>query len=388
MSLSRFSFPTDIVFGPGARHQVAARLQSEGKHRPLIVTDRGLAALPVCAELRADLEKAGLACATFFGVWGNPVESQVLQGVQAYRAHEADAIVGLGGGAALDVAKAIALLVDHPGNLFDYEDDKPGARPIDRSIPFWVALPTTAGTGSEVGRSAVISDDETHVKKIVFSPRLLARAVFADPELTVGLPASVTAATGMDALTHNVEAFLARAYHPICDGIALEGLRLAALHLRRAVETPNDLEARAGMLMSSMMGAIAFQKGLGVVHSCAHALGTVCAMHHGLANGLMIDHALPHNVASSGEKLARMAQVVNAKEVSAVGFFHWLRELKASVGIPGTLLAAGVQADQLPRLVAVAVADGCHANNPSGCEARDFETIFERAFEGSSGEVL
>src|SRR5436309_10278603 len=255
--LHRFAFPTSILFGPGARKEVAGHLAAAGRSRPLVVTDRGLASLPVFEQFRRDL--AGLACEVFSNIHGNPVRSQVVEGANAYRAHRADSIVGVGGGAALDVAKAIALMAEHPGDLFEYEDGRPDARPIEGRISYWVAVPTTAGTGSEVGRSAVISDDTTHVKKIVFSPRLLARAVFADPEVTLGLPAKVTAATGMDALTHCIEAYLAKDYHPICDGIALEGLRLAARALPRCVESPGDLQARGDMMMASMMGAIAFQ---------------------------------------------------------------------------------------------------------------------------------
>lgn len=380
MSLSRFSFPTDIQFGVGARATVGTRLRAEGVKRPLIVTDRGLAPLAAVTDLQASLAREGFAVIAFSGVWGNPVKSQVLAGVAAFAAHNADSIVGVGGGAALDVAKAIALLVHHPGDLFDYEDDLPGARPFDQPIPFWVAVPTTAGTGSEVGRSAVISDDVTHVKKIIFSPRLLAKAVFADPELTVGLPATITAATGMDALTHNIEAFLAKAYHPLCEGIALEGLRLGALHLQQAVFEPTSLEARAGMMMSSMMGAIAFQKGLGVVHSCAHALGTVSNMHHGLANGVMIDHALAHNASVAGDKFVRMAQTVGLKAPGAEAFLAWLEELKVQIGIPATLTAAGIKSEALVALVDVAVADGCHANNPRACTRADFEHLLEAAF--------
>src|SRR5688572_16892932 len=236
-----------------------AHLEEQGLLRPLVVTDKGLAALPVYEEFLGLLGGGSLAAGQFTGISGNPVHSQVVAGVNAFHDHQADSIVGLGGGAALDVAKAIALMARHPGDLFDYEDEKPGARPIDQDIPYFVALPTTSGTGSEVGRSAVISDEETHVKKIVFSPRLLASAVFADPELTLGLPPKVTAATGMDALTHCIEAFLAKAYHPICDGIALEGLRLAARALPIAVRDGRDIQARSDMMMASMMGAIAFQ---------------------------------------------------------------------------------------------------------------------------------
>ena len=259
----------------------------------------------------------------------------------------ADSIVGLGGGAALDVAKAIALMAHHPGDLFDYEDDKPGARPIDEDIPYWVALPTTAGTGSEVGRSAVISDEQTHVKKIIFSPRLLARAVFADPELTLGLPPAVTAATGMDALTHCIEAYLAKDYHPICDGIALEGLRLArarAAALRAS--TGATSQARGDMMMASMMGAIAFQKGLGLIHSCAHALSTVADLHHGFANGVMIDHALklqPRVLARSS--FARMAHDRRPRRSTpARRSCAWLRDLKSAIGIP-----AGLAGTKVPR---------------------------------------
>ena len=222
-----FQFPTLIHFGPGVRSSIGGHLASQGLKRPLVVTDRGLAALPVFRGIVDGLRSGGLDVATFSDVGGNPSKSQVLKGVDAFRVHSADSIVGVGGGAGLDVAKAVALMATHPGDLFDYEDGLAEPRKVDGALPYWVAVPTTSGTGSEVGRSAVISDDDTHIKKLVFSPRLLARAVFADPELTLDLPAKVTAATGLDALTHCIEAYLAKDYHPICDGIALEGLRSA-----------------------------------------------------------------------------------------------------------------------------------------------------------------
>jgi hypothetical protein len=301
-------------------------------------------------------------------------------GVAAFRAHGADSIVGLGGGAALDVAKAVALMAAHPGTLFEYEDGRTDARAIDRDVPYWVALPTTAGTGSEVGRSSVISDEKTHVKKIVFSPRLLARAVFADPEVTLGLPAKVTAATGMDALTHCIEAYLARNDHPICDGIGLEGLRLAARALPRCIEAPRDVQARGDMMMASMMGAIAFQKGLGLVHSCAHALSTVADLHHGFANGVMIDIALRFNVDSSAEKFGRMAQVVGIEDLSGEGFLRWLRDLKKTIGIPADLGAAGVSRAEIDRLARLAFEDTCHLNNPRPVRQDDFRHIYAEAF--------
>ncbi|MGZ3686981.1 MAG: iron-containing alcohol dehydrogenase, partial [Bdellovibrionota bacterium] len=225
-----------------------------------------------------------------------------------------------------------------------------------------------------------ISDDQTHIKKIIFDPKLLAKAVFADPELTLELPAKVTAATGMDALTHCVEAYLAKGFHPICDGIALEGLRLAAKSLTRAVKNPKDLEARGDMMMSSMMGAIAFQKGLGVTHSCAHALGTTVDMHHGLANGVMIDYALKHNVQAVPERFKVMAQTVGLKDQTPEGFLHWLSELKTQTGIPRNLTEAGVKKDKLGKLSELAIADSCHGNNPRSCTKQDFDRIFGEAF--------
>ncbi len=380
MTLSRFSFPTTIHFGAGARDLIAADLQAAGVRRPLVVTDKGVSPLPWFGELVTALNEAGLVASPFDGVWGNPVKSQVTAGVEAFLAHDADAIVGVGGGAAIDVAKAIGLMATHPGDLFDYEDEMPGARPIEASLPYFVAIPTTAGTGSEVGRSAVIADDVTHVKKIIFSPELLAKAVFADPELTVGLPGPITAGTGLDALTHNIEAYLAKAYHPICDGIALEGLRLGAAHLATAVADPGNLDARGAMLMSSMMGAIAFQKGLGLVHSTAHALGTIADMHHGLANGVMIDHALAHNVEAVPERFVTMAITVGLADPSPAAFLGWLTDLKAEVSIAAGLTAAGIDGGQAEALAEFALGDACHLNNPRACTLDDFRRVFAAAF--------
>ncbi|MEI7593840.1 MAG: iron-containing alcohol dehydrogenase [Actinomycetes bacterium] len=379
MTISQFSFPTAITFGPESRRLVVDHLRLHQIERPLVVTDNGVSSLPFFADLVANYAAGGLDPAIFDGVVGNPKKSQVTAGTAAYRTHGADGIIGIGGGAALDVAKAIALMSDHPGDLFDYEDELPGARPIG-PVPHFVAIPTTAGTGSEVGRSAVISDDVTHVKHIIYSPHLLADAVFADPELTVGLPADITAATGIDALTHNIEAYLAKAFHPICDGIALEGLRLGAAHLARAVAVPDDIEARGGMLMSSMMGAIAFQKGLGVVHSTAHALGTVADFHHGLANAVMIDHALAFNAETSASRFAVMAQVIALDEASPDAFLRWISQLKNEIGLPRSLADTSVSPDSIEQLTDVAFADSCHLNNPRPVTRDDCYRIFLEAF--------
>jgi alcohol dehydrogenase class IV len=393
MALYQYNFPTRIQFGAGAIAELGGALKQAGVKRPLIVTDRGLAALTPVTSTAERLQREGLAVHVFSGVWGNPVKSQVTAGVEAFRAHGADSIVGLGGGAAIDVAKAVLLMVHHPGDLFEYEDEKPGALPIDRELPYWVSVPTTAGTGSEVGRSTVISDDETHVKKIIFSPRLLAQRVFLDPELTLGLPAAITASTGMDALTHLVEAYIAKGFQPLCDGIALAGVRLVSQGLVRAVElaqridqgerawltSPEHVEARGQMLNAATMGGVAFQKGLGATHSLAHALSTVCDLHHGLANGIAIPYVMSFNSSVAGERLADLARMVGARETSARGFVVWLEELRQKIGIPRDLRAVGVGDEHLDRLVAVAVADACHPNNPRPVTEADFRALFRQA---------
>jgi alcohol dehydrogenase class IV len=378
MSLTRFSFPTTIHFGAGARKLLGEHLASQGFKRPLIVTDKGLAALPLIAELSADLSKAGLTPSTYGGIWGNPTGSQVMNGAAAYKKHNADCVVGVGGGAALDVAKVVGLMATHPGDVMEYVWDHPQVRPINQPLPYFVALPTTSGTGSEVGRSSVISEEASHVKRVVFSPLILAKVVFADPELTLGLPPHVTAATGMDALTHNVESYLSPAYHPLCDGIALEGTRIAARALVAAVKEPGNLQARADMMMSSMMGAIAFQKDLGAVHSCAHALGTVCDLHHGLANALMIEPVMAWNHEAVPGKFDELAHAAGVRGGGAA-FVPWLSTIKSQIGIASSLSAVGVKAEHLPRLVQIATADICHQTNLRPCTAADFERLFTEA---------
>ena len=375
MSITRFSFPTTIHFGPGARALAGPHLREQRLLRPLIVTDKGLAALPIIAALKAELDSSGLAVSVYGGVFGNPTGSQVMAGAAAYKAHGADCVIGVGGGAALDVAKVVGLMATHPGDVMEYVWDHPKVRPITATLPYFIALPTTSGTGSEVGRSSVISEEDTHVKRVVFSAQILARVVFADPELTLGLPPAVTAATGMDALTHNIESYLSPAYHPLCDGIALEGARIAARALVTAVLDGQNLQARSDMMMSSMMGAIAFQKDLGAVHSCAHALGTVCNLHHGLANALMIEPVLAWNREAVPAKFDELAHVCGVAGGGAA-FVPWLHDLKAQIGIGQGLSPHGVRAEHLPRLVQLAQSDICHQTNPRPCTPADFDRLF------------
>jgi len=356
MSISSFSFPTAIKFGVGARKLVADHLHEQGLKRPLIVTDRALGALPVLAEFKSTL--TGLDVAVFSGVFGNPTCSQVMDGAAAYKAHNADCVIGFGGGAALDVAKIVGVAATHEGDILEYVWDHPQVRAITHPLPYFVALPTTSGTGSEVGRSSVVSENDTHLKRVVFSPKILARCVFADPELTVGLPPAVTAATGIDALTHNVESYLS-----------------AARALLKAVQEPGNLQARSDMMMASMMGAIAFQKDLGAVHSCAHALGAVNDLHHGLANALMIDTVMAWNFEAVPQKFDELAHVCGVAGGGSA-FVPWLKSMKASVGIHGGLIAHGVTEAHLPRLVDIATRDICHQTNPRPCTGADFERLF------------
>ena len=389
--MNRYNFPTLILAGAESRFETFRLLREWGLTSPLLVTDKMLAKLPCVQEFLAKAAaQEALRMSLYDGVFGNPVVSQVTHGVLAYREHRCDSIIAMGGGAALDVAKAIALMVHHPGHLFDYEDEKPGALPVDQFIPQMIAIPTTAGTGSEVGRSAVVSDEITHAKKIIFSPRLLPNAVCLDPMLTLGLPAHVTASTGMDALTHVVESYLVETYHPLCDGIALEALRLihtsllACVNFARAgsvVASGQHIEARLNMLHASMMGAVAFQKGLGVTHSCAHALSTVCDMHHGLANGIMLVPCMRFNQDVARVKMEQMAKTLELTDSShlADAFIAYLKTLREGVGVPASLREPGVLESHIPALVEVAVRDVCHQNDPKRVSADDFERLFREA---------
>ena len=390
MSLHRFAFPTTIHFGAGASQTVGPHLLEQRLRRPLVVTDRALAQLPVTRDFVASLRAAGLDVAVFDGVFGNPMVSQANAGGAAFRAHRADCVIGFGGGAAVDVAKIVGVLGTAGGDALEYAYDHPQVRSIPDALPYFIALPTTSGTGSEVGRSSVISEDDSHVKRIVFSPKILAKAVFADPVLTLDLPPPVTAATGMDALTHNVESYLSPAYHPMCDGIALEGVRIASRALPLAVRNGRDVQARADMMMASMMGAVAFQKDLGAVHSCAHALSTVADLHHGLANGIMIDHVMRFNLDAAAAKMAELARVAGVPggdsgtvQARAEAFIAWLAALKQEIGVPAKLSdfrgARAVTRADIPALVRIAQNDLCHQTNPRACTPDDFHRLFETA---------
>ena len=374
----QYNFPTTIRFGAGSSRELGDYILKHNIGSPLIVTDPTVSGLDFFRFIQRDLISKNISVEIFSDIHKNPVKSDVYKGTDHYDATGSNAVIGIGGGAALDVARAIVLRVNHREDLFKYDDLKGGDVFITGDVPHFITIPTTAGTGSEVGRSAVISDDETHQKKILFSPKLLAKIVFADPLLTMDLPAPVTAATGMDALTHNMEAYLAKMYHPLCDGIALQGIRLIHDSLVSAVNKP-DLEARSKMLIASLMGAVAFQKGLGVVHSLAHPLSSLLDTHHGLANAVNIPYGLEFNIAGFEEKFRQIARALELKEETGEAVIRYLFDLNDQIHIPRKLSAIGVQPGHIETLADLALADFAHPNNPKPVSRNDFRNLYLKA---------
>lgn len=376
--IRQFNFPTIIRFGAGVVKELTSYLTSKNLKNPLVVTDPVIAGLPFFKAIISDLSTHGLSVEVFSAIHKNPVKSDVYLGTEHWDATHRDCVIGIGGGAALDVARAILLRINHREDLFKYDDLIGGDVFVTNEVPPFITIPTTSGTGSEVGRSAIIADDDTHQKKILFSPKLLAQIVFADPLLTMDLPPSVTAATGMDALTHNMEAYLAKNYHPICDGIALEGMRLVSESLVNAVLKP-DLESRSKMLLASMMGAIAFQKGLGVVHSLAHPLSSLLDMHHGLANAINLPYGMEFNAEGFEDKFERMAQAMHLKSTQSNDVIHYLNVLNEKIGIPSKLSDARVRPEHIDTLASLAYADFAHPNNPKPVTEADFKQLYLKA---------
>ena len=385
-TVRQYNFPTVIRFGAGAIAELPGYLAANGLSRPLLVTDPMVAGLGFFGEIRRALEAKGISAEVFSDIHKNPVKTDVLKGGEAFAATNRDSVIGIGGGAAMDVARAVVLRVHHRRDLFDYDDLIGGDQYVTEEVPYFITVPTTAGTGSEVGRSAIISEDDTHRKRILFSPKLLAKIVFADPLLTMELPPFVTAATGMDALTHNLEAYLAKMFHPMCEGIALEGVDLINRSLAQAVHRP-DLVSRSRMLLGSLMGAVAFQKGLGVVHSLAHPLSSLLDTHHGLANAVNLPYGMRFNIGGSEEKFRRIAQVMglsvepsgakvpNEGEAVVERLFAFNQE----VGLPTRLRDIGVKEEHIETLADLAVADFAHPNNPKPVGREDFKKLYTEA---------
>jgi alcohol dehydrogenase class IV len=384
--VGNFNYPTPYRIGRGRVRELPEACRAFAIKRPLIVSDPGVVALPWFAEIERNLTRpADIQAKVFSEVKPNPDSDDVLAGVAAYRRHVADGLVLIGGGSALDVGKCIALMVGNPGSVFDYEDVGDNWLRVDPSkIPVKIAVPTTAGTGSEVGRASVIVDPQ-HRKKIIFHPRMQPELVIADPGLTIGLPAKLTAATGMDALAHCFEAFCAPSYHPMADGIALEGMRLIKNNLVRAFDEPKDLEARTHMLMAASMGATAFQKGLGLVHALSHPLGGATNVHHGTANAIFLPYVMVFNRPAIADKMDLLARTLGIP-VASNGFdavLGWMVELRKALELPHTLEGVDGFSEVLAeRLAPLAVEDPSMGGNPLPATIKDCERLFLKAWEG------
>jgi alcohol dehydrogenase class IV len=376
--IRQYNFPTIIRFGAGAVKELPDHLKSNGLSKPLIVTDGTVLKLEFFSHILKSLHSAGISTEVFSQIHKNPVKSDVLAGAELYGSSVRDSIIGIGGGAAMDVARAIALRIHHRRDLFDYDDLIGGDKYVTEEVPYFITIPTTSGTGSEVGRSAIISEDDTHRKRILFSPKLLARIVFADPLLTMDLPAFITAATGMDALTHNMEAYIAKGFHPMCEGIALEGIALISSSIEKAVNKP-DLESRSRMMIASLMGAVAFQKGLGVVHSLAHPLSSLLDTHHGLANAVNLPYGMRFNSVGMQPAFEKMAQAMGLQHTRPEKLVEHLFELNNQIGLPSTLGGIGVKAEHIETLSDLAFADFCHPNNPRPVSREDFKALYLEA---------
>jgi alcohol dehydrogenase class IV len=376
------NYPTAIKYGAGRIKELAEFCKANGIKRPLVVTDKGLAAMPMVAEIMADLKQAGLKAALFADVRPNPVEENVLAGCKVFKDGKHDGVVALGGGSGLDVGKLIALMHSQKISVFELEDIGDWWTRADASLisPI-IAVPTTAGTGSEVGRAGVVTHPITHEKKIIFHPQLMPKIALLDPELTVGLPAKLTAATGMDALAHNLEAYCAPFYHPWSAGVALEGMRLVKDNLAKAVKKPKDLDARGNMLVASAMGATAFQRGLGAIHALAHPFGGLYDAHHGLLNGIIMPYVLKANRRKIEKDIERAAAYLGIKG-GFNGFLKWIIALRKEIGIPHALKDIGIDTKRLDEVAAMAVKDPSAGGNPIQFTEKQYKALARKCVTG------
>lgn len=378
-----WNYPTAVRFGPGRIAELPDACRALGMTRPLLVTDPGLAKLLMVDQAAARNTKAGLPTVVFADVKPNPVGKNVDDGVAAFRAHKADGVIAFGGGSALDVAKAIALMVGQTRPLWDFEDREDWYTRVNvAGMAPCVAVPTTSGTGSEVGQVSVITDERDHVKKLIFHARMQPAIVIDDPELTVGLPAGLTAATGMDALSHNLEAYCAPGFHPMAEGIALEGMRLIRDWLPAAVKDGNDVAARSYMMVASTMGATAFQKGLGAMHALSHPIGAHFDTHHGRTNAVVMPYVLAFNRAAIEDKMTALARYIGLPKANGAAVIDWVLELRQTIGIEHTLKDLGVGAEHAGRIAPEAARDPSAPSNPVPLDEAKLATLFRNAAEG------
>lgn len=378
-----WNYPTAIVAGEGSVVQLPDCCRQLGMLRPLLVTDPGLAALPMIEMSLTGCRDAGIEAGLFSAIKGNPTGRNVADGLSAFKAGGHDGIIAYGGGSAIDAAKAIALMSGQQRPLWDFVDvDGNWLLADETGIATIIAIPTTAGTGSEVGRAALITDEECHVKRIIFHPKLLPARVILDPQLTVGLPSAITAATGMDALSHNLEALCSPLYHPMAEGIAVEGIRIVSEYLPRAVDNGSDITARMQMIVASSMGATAFQKGLGAMHALAHPLGALYDAHHGLLNAVLMPYVLLVNRSVVGDKLERASRYMNLQNPSFDSFLDWVLRLREKIAIPHSLRDLGIEESKRELVGQMAVADPTAATNPIALSAHEYSELFSRAVRG------
>ncbi|WP_299844137.1 iron-containing alcohol dehydrogenase [uncultured Paracoccus sp.] len=378
---ANWSYPTAIKFGAGRISELPDLCKGAGITRPLLVTDRALAGLPITAAALDSLEAAGLGRAVFSEVDPNPNEGNMEAGLAVYRAGGHDGVICFGGGSALDLGKMIALMVDQPVSVWDLEDIGDWyTRANAATIAPIIAVPTTAGTGSEVGRAGVLTNSATHKKKIIFHPKLLPTVTICDPELTVGMPRAITAGTGMDAFAHCLEAYSSPFYHPMSQGIALEGMRLVLENLPRAYAVPDDIEARSQMMSAAAMGAVAFQKGLGAIHSLSHPVGAVYGTHHGTTNAVVMPMVLDFNRPAIEDRIGRAADYLGISG-GFDGFRARVMELRAELCIPGNLAVMGVEASRLDELTEMALEDPSCGGNPIEMTRENTRALFDAAMQ-------
>ncbi|MFT3927604.1 MAG: iron-containing alcohol dehydrogenase [Myxococcales bacterium] len=380
MAEATWNYPTRILFGVGAVGDLGAEAKKLGTTRALIVSDPGVTRAGLLAPVEESLKKQGIEVSSFDQISTNPTEAEARAAASAFRESRADAVIAVGGGAALDIGKMVRILATETLPLEELDDAIGGDAKMKANFPPMIAVPTTAGTGSEVGRSAVATLASSGKKTIFFHPKLIANVAVLDPRMTESLPAKFTAATGFDALTHSIEAFLAKGDHPMADAIALKSVSLVGRYLERAVKDPRDLDARGALLKASMMGAVAFQKGLGVCHSLAHPLGAEHDLHHGLANALCLPAVIDFNRSAVSSRIADIARALGVRgedeDTLAFECSGAIRALRHKVGLPDGLASVGIKDEHIAKLAKLAMEDGCHACNPRVCTEHDMEQLY------------
>jgi 4-hydroxybutyrate dehydrogenase len=384
--ITRFSFPVPIIYGPGSIRELPGEFTELAVKKPLIVTDPMMEKTDSFKSILKVLENNSIEYKVFSGVQPNPHDIDVENGVAVYKSANCDFIIGVGGGSPMDAAKALAVLVGAGGDIADYDAQSSSKKEITGPLPKIILIPTTAGTGSEVGKCSVISSTSQGRKIFLCHPLMLPARAVLDPELTVSLPPHLTAATGMDALTHNIESLTAPVFHPMCDGIAVKGIELVVKYLEKAVKDPSDIEARGYMMLAAMMGAVAFQKDLGTAHSLSHALSAVCNLQHGLANAIVLPHVMNYNKEVSKKEYTIIAREFGVNTYgmdeleAAEKAIQEVRALSRRIGIPSSLKELGVGEDQLEEIGGKAYLDPCHYTNSRSCTQADLMSLLKEAF--------